>query len=127
MSIPASADQLLGVMNRAYMVAAVLTAARGFPYGPDKETAMQYLYLIYEDVEAWQKMPKAEAEKVSGEFFAYTESIKKSCHFVGGNARQPIRTATTVRVCNGRLTHAGRAAGSGRGQAHHGDPRRCDT
>jgi hypothetical protein len=109
------------------MVAAVLTAARRFPYGPDKETAMQYLYLIYEDVEAWQKMPKAEAEKVSGEFFAYTESIRKSGHHVGGNAVQPTRTAMTVRVRNGRLTHAGRAAGSGRGQAHHGDLRRCDT
>ena len=64
---------------------------------------MQYLCLIYEDEQAWQKMPTVEAEKIMGEFFAYTESIKRSGHYVGGNALQPTRTATTVRVRNGRL------------------------
>jgi len=103
MSIPASADRLLGVMNPAYMVAAVLTAARRFQSGPKMETAMQYLCLIYENEQEWQKLPKSEAEKIMGEFFSYTESIKKSGHYVGGNALQPTHTATTVRVRNGRL------------------------
>src|SRR4029077_2549401 len=37
-----------------------------------------------------------------GEYFAYTDGIKKSGHYLGGNALQPTATATTVRVRNGR-------------------------
>ena len=64
---------------------------------------MQYLCLIYEDEKEWQKMPRSEVEKVMGEFFAYTDSIRKSGHYVGGNALQPTHTATTVRVRQGRV------------------------
>ena len=64
---------------------------------------MQYLCLIYEDEKEWQKMPKSEVEKVMGEFYAYTESIRKSGHYVGGNALQPTHTATTVRVRKGKV------------------------
>ena len=91
-------------MNPAYMVAAVLAAAHRHPTGPDKETAVHYLCLIYEDEKEWQKMPKAETEKVIGEFQAYTQSVKKSGHYVGGNALQPTHTATTVRVRQGRVS-----------------------
>lgn len=90
-------------MNPPYMVAAVLTAARQIQSGPNMETAMQYLCLIYEDEKEWQKLPKTEAEKIIGEFSSYTESIKNSGHYVGGNALQPTHTATTVRVRSGRL------------------------
>jgi hypothetical protein len=103
MSIPASVNRLLGVMNQVYMVAAVLTAARGLQDCPRKESAMQYLCLIYNDEQEWQKMPKAESEKIMGEFFAFTESVKNSGHYVGGNALQPTHTATTVRVRSGKL------------------------
>ena len=64
---------------------------------------MQYLCLIYEDEKAWQKMPPAESEKILGEYHAYTESIGKSGHLVGGNALQPTQTATTVRVRQGKV------------------------
>lgn len=64
---------------------------------------MQYLCLIYDDETAWQRMPEAEVEKVIGEFHAYTESIKKSGHYVGGNALQPTSSATTVRVRQGKV------------------------
>jgi hypothetical protein len=65
---------------------------------------MQYLCLIYEDEILWQKMPKSEAEKIYGEYFAFTEGIRKSGHYVGGNPLQPTRTATTVRVRNGKAS-----------------------
>ena len=45
---------------------------------------MKYLLLIYQDETVWQKMPKPEAEKTYGEYFAFTESIKKSGHYLGG-------------------------------------------
>jgi len=90
-------------MNPAHMVAAVLTAAHQFRHRPQEESAVQYLCLIYEDEREWQKMPQAESEKVFGEYSAYTESIRKSGHYAGGNALQPTQTATTVRVRKGKI------------------------
>ena len=65
---------------------------------------MQYLCLIYEDEKEWQRMSKSETEKVIGEFQAYTQSVRKSGHYVGGNALQPTHTATTVRVRQGKVS-----------------------
>lgn len=65
---------------------------------------MQYLCLIYEDEKQWQSMPKSETEKIVNEFSSYTESVKKSGHYVGGNGLQPTHTATTVRVRQGRVS-----------------------
>ncbi|MGH8203496.1 MAG: YciI family protein [Steroidobacteraceae bacterium] len=64
---------------------------------------MQYLCLIYEDEKAWEKLPSAESAKIIGEFNEYTESMKKSGHYAGGNALAPTHTATTVRVRQGKL------------------------
>ena len=49
-------------------------------------------------------MPKDEAEKIYGEYFAFTDSIKKSGHYIGGNPLEPTHTATTVRVRNGKVS-----------------------
>src|SRR5687768_5084559 len=65
---------------------------------------MRYLALIYEDERVWEKMPKADAEKVFGEYFAFTDGIKKSGHLLGGEPLQPTNTATTVRVRNGKIS-----------------------
>ena len=65
---------------------------------------MRYLCLIYADETVWQTMPRAEAEAVYGEYFAFTEDIKSSGHYVGGNPLQPTSTATTVRVRDGKLS-----------------------
>ncbi len=65
---------------------------------------MKYLCLIYGDESQWETMSKPESEKIFGEYFEYTENIKKSGHYVGGNPLQPTRTATTVRVRNGKVS-----------------------
>ncbi len=65
---------------------------------------MKYLCLIYQDETLWQRMPKAEADKIYGEYFAFTDDIKKSGHYVGGNPLQPTHTAATVRVRNGKVS-----------------------
>jgi hypothetical protein len=65
---------------------------------------MRYLCLIYEDEARWQKMPKPEADKIYGEYFEFTESIKNSGHYIGGNPLQPTQTATTVRVRHGKVS-----------------------
>lgn len=65
---------------------------------------MRYLCLIYDDEKRWNTMTKEEAGKLYGEYNAFTEDIKGSGHYVGGNPLQPTATATTVRVRNGSIT-----------------------
>jgi len=65
---------------------------------------MKYLCLIYDDEKKWQTMSKAEADAYMGEYFAFTDGIKGSGHYIGGNALQPVHTATTVRSRNGKLS-----------------------
>jgi hypothetical protein len=65
---------------------------------------MKYLCLIYDDEAMWPKMPKAQMDKVMSEYGAFTEDIKKSGHYLGGEALQPTSTASTVRLRNGKVS-----------------------
>jgi hypothetical protein len=65
---------------------------------------MMYLCLIYDEEKKLDAMPKSEQEAIFGEYFGFTESIKKSGHYLGGNPLQPVQTATTVRVRNGKVS-----------------------
>ena len=65
---------------------------------------MKYLCLIYDDESKWGTMPKEQADAMMGEYFAFTEGVKKSGHYVGGEALQPTHTATSVRVRQGKIS-----------------------
>lgn len=65
---------------------------------------MKYLCLIYDEEKKMAGMSKEEGDAFMGEYFAFTEGIKKSGHFLGGEALQPVATATTVRVRNGKMS-----------------------
>jgi hypothetical protein len=65
---------------------------------------MKYLCLIYDDEKKWETMSKAEADAYMGEYFAFTNGVKASGHYIAGNALQPVATATTVRSRNGKLS-----------------------
>jgi hypothetical protein len=65
---------------------------------------MKYLCLIYDDEKKWETMSKAEADAYMGEYFQFTDGIKASGHYLGGNALQPVQTATTIRSRNGKLS-----------------------
>jgi hypothetical protein len=65
---------------------------------------VKYLCLIYDDESKWGTMPQAEAEAMMGEYFAFTEGIKKSGHYLGGEALKPTQTASTVRVRSGKIS-----------------------
>lgn len=65
---------------------------------------MRYLCLIYEDQKQMGAMSKSEMDAFVGEYFAFTDAIKKSGHHLGGEALQPVQTATTVRLRNGKLS-----------------------
>ena len=65
---------------------------------------MKYLCLIYDEEKKLEQMPKSEGEAFMGEYFGFTEGIKKSGHYLGGNALKPVQTATTIRVRNGKVS-----------------------
>ena len=65
---------------------------------------MRYLCLIYDEEKKLAAMPKSEADAFMGEYFAFTEAIKRSGQHLAGEALQPVSTATTVRVRNGKLS-----------------------
>ena len=65
---------------------------------------MRYLCLIYDEEKQLAKMPKSESDAFMGEYFAFTEGIRQSGHYVGGEALQPVQTATTVRIRNGKVS-----------------------
>ena len=65
---------------------------------------MKYLCLIYDEEKRWATMSKSESDAFMGEYGAFTEGIRKSGHYVGGDALQPVHTATTVRVRNGKMS-----------------------
>jgi hypothetical protein len=65
---------------------------------------MKYLCLIYDEERKLETMPKTESDAFMGEYFAFTDGIKKSGHYLGGEALQPVQTATTVRIRNGKLS-----------------------
>jgi hypothetical protein len=64
---------------------------------------VQYLCLIYEDEKEWQRQSKSEIDAILNEYSAYTEAVKTSGNYAGGNGLQPSHTATTLRVRGGRL------------------------
>ena len=65
---------------------------------------MRYLCLIYDEEKKINTMSKEESDQFMGEYFAFTEDIKKSGHYIAGDALQPVNTATTVRVRNKKVS-----------------------
>jgi hypothetical protein len=68
----------------------------------DEERDMQYLLMLYADESGWSKMTEAEQQQGMAAYMAYTEALKKAGALVGSNRLQPIGTATTVKVANGK-------------------------
>jgi len=63
---------------------------------------MKYLLLIYENEKAAAGLSEAEQGKIFQEYMDYTNRINKSGNYIAGEALQPISTATTVRVKEGK-------------------------
>lgn len=65
---------------------------------------MKYLCLIYDEEAKLAAMPKDESDAFLGEYFAFTDDIRRSGHYVAGEALHPVQTATTLRIRNGKLS-----------------------
>ena len=64
---------------------------------------MKFLCLICAE-KLMEQMPEADAERHFEDYREFTESIRKSGHFIGVNRLLPINAATTVRVRHGKVS-----------------------
>ena len=60
---------------------------------------MKYMLLIYGDEQAWSE---AEREQCYGESVQLAHQLKSSGQYLAANPLQPISTATSVRLRNGK-------------------------
>ena len=65
---------------------------------------MKYLCLIYDDETRWVHMSKEESDATMGDYGKFTQDIRTSGHYIGGNALQPTPSATTVRLRHGSIS-----------------------
>ena len=65
---------------------------------------MKYLCLIYDEEAKLEGMPKSESDAFMSEYFDFTRGIQERGQLIAGEALQPVQTATTVRIRNGRVS-----------------------
>ena len=63
---------------------------------------MKYMLLIYHDEPSWAALSEAERQQVYVEFRKLRADLESRGQFVTGSQLQPIATATTVRVRDGK-------------------------
>ena len=65
---------------------------------------MKYLCLVCQEEMKLDAMPKRELDGMIAEHFAYDETLRRKGHFIVAAALQPTKTATTVRMRNGKAS-----------------------
>ena len=63
---------------------------------------MKYLLLIYGNEGDFANVSEADQGRIFQEYMDYTKGIRKNGNYLGGEALQPVATATTVRQRNGK-------------------------
>jgi hypothetical protein len=65
---------------------------------------MRYLCIVYAEERAFDAMSEAELAELDEASIANDEELRRSGHLILAQALQPVATATTVRVRNGRMS-----------------------
>ena len=65
---------------------------------------MKYVCLVYLVEKDMDAMSTREADACTDESLAYDEALRRSGHLIAAQALQPVETATTIRVRNGKLS-----------------------
>ncbi len=65
---------------------------------------MQYLLIIYQDEKQRKPMDDAAGQEVMARYFKLNDALREAGAFVAGDALEPVSTATTVRVRQGKTT-----------------------
>src|SRR6267378_1164765 len=63
---------------------------------------MKYICLGYIEEKHFGALSPAEQQKFMDACFEYDEELQRTGHFIGGEALQDVRTATTVRFRSGK-------------------------
>ena len=63
---------------------------------------MQYLLLIYDNEADIAAMSEADQTAILADYGRFTQSIQQSGHFRAGQQLEPVATATTVRLRDGK-------------------------
>ena len=64
---------------------------------------MQYALLIYDREEDWKNLTEADRNAMFAEYGTFTREIRETGAYRAGEPLQPSRTATSVRVREGRV------------------------
>ena len=65
---------------------------------------MKYICLGYMEEGKWNTMSESEQTAFVDECFAYDDELRKKGHFIGGEALQSVRNATTLRFQNSKVS-----------------------
>jgi uncharacterized protein YndB with AHSA1/START domain len=65
---------------------------------------MKYICLGYLDEKSWEHLSEDERNALMDACLAYDDVLRKGGHFVGGEALQSARNATTLRYRNGKVS-----------------------
>ena len=65
---------------------------------------MKFLCVVYEEPSGLGPQTETEAQELVNEHLDYDETLRQSGHWLIAQALQPIETATTVRVRNGKIS-----------------------
>jgi hypothetical protein len=65
---------------------------------------MKYICLGYIDEKKWETLSESERNAIMDECFAYDDVLRENGHFVGGEALQSARNATTLRWKNNKVS-----------------------
>jgi hypothetical protein len=65
---------------------------------------MRYLLIIFDDPAELDRMSDIEQARITSDHRTFTETIVRSGNFRGGDALEPVTTATTVRLRGGKRT-----------------------
>ena len=65
---------------------------------------MKYVCLVYLVEKDMNALSKREVDTCTEESLSYDEALRRSGHLIAAQALQPVETATTIRVRNGKLS-----------------------
>jgi hypothetical protein len=68
------------------------------------EAAVKYLCLVYHEEKILEALPKAEIDVLVRDSLDLCDELQESGQFIAAQALQSVRTATTVRVRNGKVS-----------------------
>ena len=65
---------------------------------------MKYLCMVIVDEKKLKAMSKSDSQALDNESLAYDETLRKGGHFLAAQALEPVTTATTLRLRDGKVS-----------------------